>query len=208
MANCCNIEASRSQKKRILIAVLVINAIMFFAQLGASIAAHSSSLLADSFDMLGDALTYSLSLYAVSRGGRWLAKAALFKGGIILVFAAAVLLQAIYKMFTYELTPLSGIMFIFSLLGLGANLLCLYLLTSQKDADINMRSTWICSRNDIVGNVAVLVTAALVFVTHSRWPDIIVAFGFVFILLRSGVQIIRDAVDHLKEVSHPASPGG
>lgn len=204
MANCCNVETSRLQKKRILIAVLIINAIMFFAQMGASIAAHSSSLLADSFDMLGDTLTYSLSLYAVSRGGRWLAKAALFKGGIIAVFATAVLLQSVYKMFIPDLTPLSGIMLVFSMLGLGANLVCLYLLTSHKDADINMKSTWICSRNDIIGNVAVLITAGLVFVAHSRWPDILVALGFVIILFRSAVQIIRDALDHLKGVSHPA----
>ena len=199
MTACCKISEQKRHRKHILIAVLVINTIMFVAQFGAAMIAHSSSLMADSLDMLGDALTYSISLYAMYRGGNWINKAALFKAGIIAVFGIAILIQAGYKIFIVDLHPRAEVMTMFSLLGLIANLICFYLLTAERDTDVNMRSTWICARNDIVGNCAILLTAGLVYVLHSRWPDIIVGIGFSLFLLWSSTSIWRNVMHKTQE---------
>lgn len=196
MADCCEIQTNI--KKRILWIVLWINLIVFGAQFTAAIVAHSSALLADSFDMIGDAFAYALSIFAIARGSRWLARAALFKGIIIIVFASLVLIDAIIKIFAFKLIPSSLLMIIFGIVGLIANSVCLYLLTSHRDDDINMRSVWIRARNDILGNIAVLITAFLVFLFVSRWPDIIVGITLAIILLHSGYTIIRSAKHELQ----------
>lgn len=197
MPDCCNdtaceIEKLRDRQYGTLKIVLAINAIMFIVEMTAGILASSTALLADSLDMLGDAIVYTFSLYVVAKSIRWKAASALVKGGIMGSFGLFVSGQAIYKMFnpalpTYEAIGLIG------LLALIANGLCLYLLWKHKEEDINMRSVWICSRNDIIANVSVLFAALGVWLTSHQWPDIIIGLAISLLFMRSSFSVIRDA---------------
>jgi len=180
------------RQRKTLLAVLGINAVMFLVILGAALYGKSTALLADSLDNLGDAITYGLSFYAVSRGKKTKAKVALLKGMLIFFAASAVLIQLISKIFVPTL-PLFEVMGVFSILGLMANGLCLYLLWRHRHEDINMSSVWECSRNDIVSNSSVFLAAGAVWLTASKWPDILVASALVWFLLRSAVRVIVGA---------------
>ena len=201
MSGCCNqdysLEQSSERQRGTLRIVLAINALMFFVIVAAALFARSSALLADSLDNLGDALTYALSLYAVSRGASVKARVALFKGALILLAALAVLAQIVYRLFVPGV-PVFELMGIFSLVGLGANSVCLVLLTRHRHEDVNMSSVWECSRNDIASNLSVFVAAAAVWFTGSGWPDIAVALGLTWLLLRSAIRVISSALAGLR----------
>jgi Co/Zn/Cd efflux system component len=201
MSGCCNQDCSldrlRERQRGTLQVVLGINAVMFIVIVTAALYGKSTALLADSLDNLGDALTYALSFYAVSRGGKTKAKVALFKGGLIFLAAFAVAGQIIYKFYAPSL-PLYEVMGAFSLLGLAANSVCLYLLWRHRHEDVNMGSVWECSRNDIASNISVFVAAGAVWFTGSGWPDIVVALGLVWLLIRSAMRVISSALAELK----------
>jgi cation diffusion facilitator family transporter len=202
MADCCEdkacaIEALQSRQSSTLKIVLAINAVMFVVELAAGIVASSTALLSDSLDNLGDALTYGLSLYAVSRGARHKAWVALFKGGLILTAGLFVLAQVIYRM-NYPALPVFETMGGISLLALAANGACLALLWRHRREDINMTSVWECSRNDIASNIAVFAAAAGVWVTHSGWPDLVVGLLLALLFLRSAARVLRSAIVELK----------
>jgi Co/Zn/Cd efflux system component len=163
MADCCNdkaceIDALRGRQSSILKIVLVINAVMFVVELIAGLLGHSVSLVADSLDMLGDALVYGFSLYVVARSSAMKAKAALLKGAIMAAFGIFVLGQAIYRIVFPQLPVFEAIGAI-GLLALAANSMCFFLLWRHRADDIYMSSVWLCSRNDIIANVSVLFAA-------------------------------------------------
>lgn len=189
----CSIDALRDRQRGTLRAVLAINAVMFLVIVIAALYAHSSALLADSLDNLGDALTYALSLYAVSRGAVAKARVALFKGFLILLAALLVSAQVIYKLYVPSM-PVFEIMGAFSLLALAANTLCLYLLWRHRHDDVNMSSVWECSRNDVAANLSVLLAAGGVWLTAAGWPDTVVAIGLLLLLLRSAMRVISGAM--------------
>lgn len=190
--NSCSIDALRERQRGTLQIVLVINAVMFLVIVAAALHGNSTALLADSLDNLGDALTYALSLYAVSRGAAAKAKVALFKGGLIFLAACAVAAQIVYRLFVPS-APLFEVMGAFSLLGLAANSVCLFLLWRHRGEDVNMSSVWECSRNDIAANIAVFVAAGAVWLTGSGWPDIVVALALVWFLMRSAARVTSSA---------------
>lgn len=196
MTGCCDdgcaLERLRGRQRETLLAVLGINAFMFVAITGAALYANSTSLLADSLDNLGDALTYGLSLYVVSRSPSAKARVAFFKGALILAAAAAVASQIVYKVLVPS-TPVFELMGGFSILGLAANSICLALLWRHRREDVNMSSVWECSRNDIASNLAVLIAAGGVWVTGAAWPDIVVAIGLTCLLARSAIRVISSA---------------
>jgi Co/Zn/Cd efflux system component len=196
--NNCSLDRLRERQRGTLRAVLVINALMFFVIVAAAIYGKSSALLADSLDNLGDAFTYGLSLYAVSRGSAAKAKVALFKGILIFIAACIVLVQVIYKLFIPSV-PVFGVMGLFSFLGLVANSTCLFLLWRHRHEDINMNSVWECSRNDIASNLSVFVAAGAIWITGEGWPDIVVATGLAFLLLRSAFRVISSALAEIRE---------
>jgi Co/Zn/Cd efflux system component len=165
---------------------------VFLAESIGGLTAHSAALLADSVDMLGDAIVYGFSVYVIHRGTVWQARAALLKGIIMAVFGVGVLIQVAVKI-VQGLTPTVQVMGAIGALAFAANLLCLVLLKGRRDDDINMRSAWVCSRNDVIGNAAVLAAAALVAVTRSAWPDILIGLLIAGVFGRSAVQIIREA---------------
>jgi cation diffusion facilitator family transporter len=202
MSDCCNdkaceIEALKAKQSSTLKAVLGINATMFAVEIAAGIAAGSVALVADSLDMLGDALVYGFSLYAVTRGLREKAISALLKGGIMGAFGLIVLLQAGYRALHPD-APVVALIGVIGALALVANGTCLALLWRHRADDINMRSVWLCSRNDIIANVSVLIAAAGVWATGSAWPDIIIGTALAVLFFRSSVQVIRDALRALR----------
>lgn len=199
MDDCCSSKSAalerlvlQGDQRRVLQAVLAINAVMFFVEFGAGLVAGSASLMADSVDMLGDALVYVVSLYALSRSDRWKAGAAFVKGGFILFFGLAVLVQVALRII-HGVPPQSTIMLVFGALALVANLACLRLLWRFRTQDVNMSSTFECSRNDVFANVGVLIAATLVALLASPWPDIVVAGIIAAIFLRSAVRVIASA---------------
>jgi Co/Zn/Cd efflux system component len=198
--NDCSLDALHKRQRGTLQAVLGINAVMFVVIAGAAFYSDSTALLADSLDNFGDALTYGLSLYVVSRGAAAKAWVALFKGVLIFLAACGVVAHIVYKLYIPG-TPIFKVMGAFSLLGLAANSMCLYLLWRHRHEDVNMSSVWECSRNDIVSNLSVLVAAGAIWLTGSGWPDIVVAIGLVWLLLRSAIRVISSAMSELRAVS-------
>ncbi len=198
MPHCCEdkvgeLEVLRGRQSSVLKIVLVINAVMFFIEAGAGLFARSTALLADSLDMLGDALVYAFSLAVVDLGIRWRAAVSLLKGLIMGAFGAVVLIEAAYKVLN-PAVPVVETMGIVGLLALSANTVCLYLLWRHREDDLNMRSTWLCSRNDVVANLAVLVAAAGVWSMKSMWPDIVIGLSIAALFLRSAVYVITESV--------------
>ncbi|MEJ7927118.1 cation transporter [Sphingobium sp. AN641] len=187
-----------------LIAVMSINFVMFVAEFGSGVFARSSALMADSVDMLGDAAVYALSLYALSRGPRWEAGAALAKGGIILVFGIAVLFEIADKIVN-GVPPSSTLMLAFGGAALVANLTCLALLWRFRSENVNMSSTFECSRNDVASNVGVLIAAGLVAATGAAWPDIAVGGIIAIIFLRSAWRVLAEAIPAWRE-ARPLPP--
>jgi Co/Zn/Cd efflux system component len=205
MADCCNdkaceIEALRSRQSATLKIVLSINAVMFLVELTAGIMAGSVSLLADSLDMLGDALVYGFSLYVVARGARMKAQAALLKGGIMAAFGLFVLGQAVHRMF-FPHVPVFQMIGAVGALALAANGLCLALLWRHRADDINMSSVWLCSRNDIIANVSVLFAALGVWLTGSGWPDVVIGLALAALFLKSALYVLRSAGAELRSVN-------
>jgi Co/Zn/Cd efflux system component len=172
--------------------VLWINVAMFLIESTAGLAAYSTALLADSVDMLGDAIVYGFSLLVIERGTIWQARAAMFKGVVMATFGVGVVAQVAMKI-ARDLPPSVDVMSTVGVLALGANLFCLVLLWRHRGDDINMRSAWVCSRNDVVGNLGVLLAAGAVVLTGSPWPDIVIGLVVAWVFVRSSVQVIRDA---------------
>ena len=192
MDECCEVREIPREQRRTLQIVLLINAVMFLTESVAGVLAHSTALFADSLDMLGDAIVYGFSLYVIGRGMAWQARAALLKGLIMAAFGIGLLVQVAFKI-TSGITPTVEVMGVVGTLAFAANLWCLALLWRRRGDDINMRSAWICSRNDVIGNVAVLVAAGAVAVTGSPWPDIAIGLLVASVFGRSAVQVVRDA---------------
>jgi Co/Zn/Cd efflux system component len=192
MDECCEVREIPREQRRTLQIVLLINAVMFLTESVAGVLAHSTALFADSLDMLGDAIVYGFSLYVIGRGIAWQARAALLKGLIMAAFGIGLLVQVAFKI-TRGVTPTVEVMGVVGTLAFAANLWCLALLWRRRGDDINMRSAWICSRNDVIGNAAVLVAAGAVAVTGSPWPDIVIGLLVASVFGRSAVQVVRDA---------------
>jgi len=189
--------AKQADQRHVLVAVLVINAVMFVLEFGAGIVAGSTALMADATDMLGDALVYGVSIYAITRSDRWKAGAAMFKGVFILALGVGIVLNVIAKVQS-GIPPSSTLMLVFGGLALVANLACLRLLWRFRSHDVNMASTFECSRNDVVSNVGVLVAAGAVALLNSPWPDIIIGSAMAALFLRSSLRVMAEAAPQLR----------
>ena len=195
--NHCATAALQTRQRATLRIVLGINAVMFVVIAAAALYGNSTALLADSLDNLGDALTYALSLYVVSRSTTAKARVALVKGGLILLAAGVVAAQIVHRLMVPSV-PMFEVMGVFSLIGLAANGVCFWLLWRHRHEDVNMSSVWECSRNDIAANVSVFIAAAGVALTGSGWPDLVVALGLLILLLRSSLRVIASARAELR----------
>jgi len=190
--------AKQAGQRRVLIAVLLINALMFFLEFGAGVIAGSTALMADATDMLGDALVYAVSIYAMVKSDQWKAGAAMFKGVFILALGIGIVVNVIAKIQS-GIPPSSTLMLLFGCLALAANLVCLRLLWRFRSQDVNMASTFECSRNDVISNLGVLVAAGLVALFGSPWPDILIGSAMALLFLRSSLRVIVGAAPQLRQ---------
>ncbi|ULK96882.1 cation transporter [Bradyrhizobium sp. I71] len=204
MANCggccgsnVKFEGLSSDYKRRLWTVIALNAGMFIVETAGGHLAGSKALQADALDFLGDALTYGITLAAIGATVAIRAKAALFKGFTLFVMGLWVFGSTAYHVIVLDV-PRAELMSAIGFLALCANVSSVLLLMRYKDGDANVRSVWLCSRNDAIGNVAVMVAAGAVWLTASKWPDLIVAALMAGLFLSSAFQILRQSLAELR----------
>ena len=176
---------------------LVINLAMFVVEVIGGAYAHSSSLWADSLDFFGDAVNYGISLAVLGASLYWRATVALIKGITMALFGFVVIAKVIYA-YVQGIAPEAMTMGMIGVLALVANVISAWVLYAFRDGDSNMKSVWLCSRNDAIGNVAVILAAVGVFGTGSLWPDVIVAAIMAGLGLPAGYQVIRQALNERK----------
>lgn len=186
--------------RRVLWIALAINAGMFAVEIVAGVAAHSAALKADALDFLGDSANYAISLGVAGMVLQWRARAALLKGTSLLLLGLWILGSTVWMAMTGAL-PQAETMGVIGLLALFANLVCAVMLWRHRDGDANRRSVWICSRNDAIGNIAVVAAALGVLGTGTAWPDIAVAAILAGLGVSGGWQIIRQARAELRGVA-------
>ncbi len=184
-------DINHSQTRTLKIAFLI-NAGMFALEFKVGLLIASTAILADSLDMLGDAMVYGFSLFVVSQSHYFKAIAAFVKGCVMALFGIFVLWQAIDKM-VHPVVPHYETMGLVGLIALVANMLCFSLLWKHRGEDINMRSVWVCSRNDIIANIAVILAALGVGISGTQWPDLLAGLGIAGLFLISSFYIVKDA---------------
>ena len=198
-----NLASLHGTKLKTLWIVLTLNLFMFFIEGISGWLAQSNALMADSLDMLGDAAIYGFSLFVIQLAPIWRTRSAILKASIMSLFAFGILGSTIYRVF-HQVVPMASAMGIVGSLALVINLFCAYLLLRFRDDDINMRSAWLCSRNDVLANLGVLAAAGGVAWTGSLWPDLAVGVIIAGLILQSSFGIFKDAQLELKNnQAHP-----
>lgn len=193
MAGCgCEMEANDADERRTLRLVLGINAFMFVAELGLGLLAESTGLIADSLDMLADALVYAISLVAVGRSTALKSRAALASGVVQILLAGLVLLDVLRR-FVLGSEPVSALMMGVGMVALLANSICLALIMRHREGGVHMRASVIFSTNDVIANVGVIVSGALVWALSSRIPDLVIGVIIAGVVMRGGVRIVQVA---------------
>ncbi|WP_374643211.1 cation transporter [Hydrogenophaga sp.] len=207
-ANCCEHEcpapgqvADLGRYRRVLWVALWVNATMFLIEIGAGLSAGSLSLLADAIDFAGDALNYGVSLAVLASALAWRARAAILKAFSMMGFGLYVLGSALWSLWHGEV-PDAPTMGVVALIALLANVSVAWMLYAFREGDANMRSVWLCSRNDAIGNLAVFLAALGVFGTGASWPDLLVASLMAGLALQGGWQVLRQARDELRNGDH------
>jgi len=196
-AHCCSHDHEPPIKpdpkyRRILWIALIVNALMFAIEIIFSLQSESVSLLADSIDFLGDSANYAISLWVLAMSIQTRAKASLFKAASMALFGVGVLVHAIWNAIT-GVVPDAQTMSLVGLLALAVNLGVAWLLYAYRNGDSNMRSVWLCTRNDALGNIAVIIAAIGVFGTGTAWPDLIVATIMASLALTAAWQVMKQA---------------
>lgn len=193
---CCgenrNFDGTSLAYRRILLIIIAINGVMFGVEMVAGWLADSQALQADALDFLGDTISYSVSLWAIGKALSIRSRAAMVKGISLTLMAAWVAGSTLYKVFILN-TPDALTMGSVAIATFVANMVSVLLLMKYRDGDANVRSVWLCSRNDAIGNLIVVAAASGVWATSSAWPDLTVAFIMAALFLSSSIQIIRQA---------------
>lgn len=193
-----NFDGSSKSYKRVLVVIIAINLLMFFVELSCGFISKSTALLADSLDFLGDTATYTISLLVIGLPLATRAKAGMFKGITLLFITLWVLGTTGYRVMFIEV-PEPITMGAIGVLAFSANVISALLLVRYKDGDSNVRSVWLCSRNDAIGNLAVIIAASGIAATETAWPDLLVAFILAGLFTNSAIQIIGQAKKELSE---------
>lgn len=205
MSDCCSEieeELAHGPKRKILWIVLALNLIMFFVEGIAGWLAQSNALMADALDMLGDAAVYGFSLFVIQLAPVWRTRSGILKATIMSLFAFGILGSSIYRVY-HHVVPIASAMGIVGSLALAINIFCAYLLLRFRNDDVNMRSAWLCSRNDVLANLGVLAAACGVAWTGSHWPDLAVGVIIAGVILQSSLGIFKDARVELRENGQP-----
>ena len=207
MSACCQkpaFDGASPAFRRLLWLIIGLNATMFLVELGAGVAGESMALQADALDFLGDSATYAITLMVIGRALPVRARAALFKGLTLAALGLWVLGATLYRVFVLgdpDPITMGGV----GLLALAVNLGCALLLLRYREGDANVRSVWLCSRNDAIGNVAVVLAATGVFASQTPWPDLLVAGGMAALFLSGSISIVRQANAELRGVATQAA---
>lgn len=206
--SCCEAPATPavdSVYRRVLWIALAINGLMFFAEVASSIASGSVALLADAVDFAGDASNYALSLGAIALGGlAWRSRAALIKGWMMTIYGVGILAHVAWSVWA-GVVPEPLTMGAVAFLALLANATVAALLFRFRSGDADMRSVWLCTRNDVLGNVAVMIAALGVFGASAGWPDHAVAVGMALLALSAGLTVIGQARSELRSADTATS---
>ena len=204
-AHCCEHDTPKPETvmnlaryRKVLWVALIVNAVMFAVEIGAGLQAGSLSLLADAVDFAGDALNYGVSLAVLASALAWRARAAVLKALSMMGFGLYVLGAAVWSLW-YGDVPQAMTMGVVSLVALLANVGVAWMLYAFREGDANMRSVWLCSRNDAIGNAAVFAAALGVFGTGTAWPDLLVASLMGALALQGGWSVLRQARTELKQ---------
>ena len=193
MSNCgCGSDQAEELERKTLIALLAINAVMFFSEITLGFLAESTGLIADSLDMLADAGVYGLSLYVVGKGIERQSKAASISGVLQIILGIGVLLEVARRLI-FGSEPESLLIVAVGVAALIANIYCLFLLSRHRDAGVHMRASWIFSTNDVVANLGVIISGLLVWALGSRYPDLVIGAIISAVVVRGGVIILHEA---------------
>lgn len=204
-AHCCHdgtarFEGASPRYRRVLWIVIALNALMFAVEATAGALAGSMALQADAMDFAADAATYGLTLYMIGKPDRWRAGAALIKGASLALMGSFVLGATLWRVFVTG-APEPIVMGAVGVAALAVNVTAALLLFRFRDGDANVRSVWLCSRNDAIGNVAVMLAALGVFGTGAAWPDLAVAAIMAGLFLYSAVTILRQSLGELRRAN-------
>lgn len=191
--------------RRSLVWVVALNLGMGIIEMAGGVFGLSQALKADALDFLGDGVITLLGILAISRGPRWRARAAMLQGAFLGVLAIGVLVAAIYRAFEQR-TPEAGVMGILGTAALATNVAAALILVRHRNGDANVRAVWLFSRNDALGNIAVVIAGGLVYWTRTAWPDIVTAGLIAGLFLHSAMEILRNARRELHSLSSPLQP--
>jgi Co/Zn/Cd efflux system component len=192
MSDCdCHPEANDEAQRQVLLTVFAINSVMFVAELAVGIFAQSSGVIADSLDMLADALVYGVVLTAIGKSASIKQRAAWWSGLCQLGLALGIL-GDVARRAVYGSEPKSILMMGIASVALVANARCLSLLHRHRDGEVHMRASWIFSRSDVIANAGVILAGGLVWLTGSRWPDLIVGSIIAAVVVKGGLEILRE----------------
>ena len=193
MSGCgCEVEIKDASQKRVLYWLLGINATMFFVEMTVGILADSTALIADSMDMLADAVVYGIGIYAVGQSILYKAKAAQISGYFQLLLGVIILIDITRRLFLGS-EPISSLMIGMGFIALSANVACLMIIRNHKNDEVHMRASWIFSANDVIANMGVIIAGVLVVWLDSRVPDLVIGCIVSIVVLRGAWMILKDA---------------
>ena len=193
MSGCgCEVEIKDRSESKVLVILLLINAVMFLVEFGVGWWAQSTALIADAMDMLADAMVYGVGLYAVGKAASAKIHAATLSGWLQAGIGLLVIVDVVRR-FIYGSEPASILMMGMGVIALIANVICLILISKHRKGEVHMRASWIFSKNDVIANLGVILAGVLVGWTGSRLPDLIIGLVVALIVFRGGILILQDA---------------
>jgi len=193
MSGCgCEVEIKDQSQRQVLYWLLGINATMFVIEMGIGLLANSTALIADSLDMLADAVVYGVALYAIGKSLLHKANAARISGFFQMALGVLIIIDIVRRSI-YGSEPVSGLMMAMGAVALVANVICLVIIRKQRNEEVHMRASWIFSANDVIANLGVIFAGVLVFWLDSRWPDLVIGVIVSCVVLRGAKMILEDA---------------
>jgi len=189
---CSDIEIKDQSQRQVLYWLLGINATMFVIEMGIGLLADSTALIADSLDMLADAVVYGVALYAIGKSLLHKANAARISGFFQMALGLLIIIDIVRRSI-YGSEPVSGLMMAMGAVALVANVICLVIIRKQRNEEVHMRASWIFSANDVIANLGVIFAGVLVFWLDSRWPDLVIGVIVSCVVLRGAKMILEDA---------------
>ena len=193
MSGCgCEVEIKDQSQRQVLYWLLGINATMFVIEMGIGLLADSTALIADSLDMLADAVVYGVALYAIGKSLLHKANAARISGFFQMALGVLIIIDIVRRSI-YGSEPVSGLMMAMGAVALVANVICLVIIRKQRNEEVHMRASWIFSANDVIANLGVIFAGVLVFWLDSRWPDLVIGVIVSCVVLRGAKMILEEA---------------